>query len=370
MNEILSDGLLGQDRPLEILSNFNNSNRIPHAMLFSGPEGVGRHLAAQNFLKLLNNSLPESKKLKIYSQIENLEEPSVKFIMPLPRGKGESNKDSPTAKLTAGQIEEIASNLKAKGKDTYHKIKISDANAIKISSIRDIRKFITLYGSGEEYKGIIISDAHMMSAEAQNALLKSLEEPPEKIIFFLITNQIDRLLETILSRSWKIDFMPLSDDLLENILTKNYQIEPGRARTLSALAYGSVTNALMMKEIDLDEAFESVITILRYSMGRKYATALKEFNSAVDRSSPESFLLIMKLMLHWFGDAVSQNKYGSIKYFKKYSETIEKFNMRFSDKDLSPVIDAINNYILYLERNISLNVLILNIIFELAKITL
>jgi hypothetical protein len=164
--------------------------------------------------------------------------------------------------------------------------------------------------------------------------------------------------------------MPLSDDLLENILTKNYQIEPGRARTLSALAYGSVTNALMMKEIDLDEAFESVITILRYSMGRKYATALKEFNSAVDRSSPESFLLIMKLMLHWFGDAVSQNKYGSIKYFKKYSETIEKFNMRFSDKDLSPVIDAINNYILYLERNISLNVLILNIIFELAKITL
>lgn len=370
MDEILFTGLVGQDRALEILSKFFNSKRIPHALLFSGPEGIGRHLAAQNFLKLLNNNLPNEKKSKIFSQIDNFEEPAVKFVMPLPRGKGETNSDTPTSKLSPGQIEEIVSEIKKKSQDSYHKINVTDANAVKINSIRDIRKFISLYGGDEEYKGIIISDAHLMTVEAQNALLKNLEEPPEKVIFFLITHQIERLLETIISRSWKVDFFPLSDELVEKILIKKYDIEPGEARLLSTLAYGSVTNALRLKEYNLVESMESVITVLRYSLGRKYATAIKEYNKSISNNSSDAFIFILKLILHWFGDAEMQRKLGSVQFFIKHKETLEKFNHRFSKVDISDVLDKLNRYILYRDQNISLNVLMLNVIFDIAKITI
>lgn len=369
MDEILSSGIVGQERALNILSQFYHSNRIPHALLFSGQIGVGKHLAAQNFLKLLNSKLPESKKLKVFSQISNFEEPAVKFVMPLPRGKGETNNDLPTAKLSAAQIEEIASEISKKAKDSYYQIKVSDANAIKINSVRDIRKFTSLYGSGEDNKGIIISDAHLMTTEAQNALLKNLEEPPERIIFILITHQPERLLETIHSRSWKIQFQPIEEDVIRKILTQKYNIEPGEARLLSLFSYGSVSNALFLKNANLEETLDSVITILRYSLARQYATALKEMNTAVSGNT-DSFPFVLKMILHWLSDACLQRKLGEVKYFIKHKETLEKFNSRFGNVDLTPTIDKINKFMLYKDRNISLNVLLLNVIFDIAKITI
>ncbi len=369
MDELLSQGLLGQGKALDTLYHFYRSDRIPHALLFSGPEGVGKHLAAKNFLKLLNSNLSSEKITKIYSQIDSFEEPAVKFVLPLPRGKGETNTDSPVGKLTKTQIEEIASQIHKKAQDPYFRISIPNANTIKINSIRDINKFISLYGNSEEYKAIIISNAHLMNVESQNALLKNLEEPPPKIIFILITDQPNRLLETIRSRSWVVNFLPLGEELVERILEKNYNLEPFEARNLAVLSGGSVTKALQLRELNLEENIDSVITILRYSLGRRYATALKEFNKSVSNDS-EPFLLLLSLILYWFADTVSHKNFGRIKYFAKHSETIQKFNQRFSGTNISEIIDTINNYILLRDKNISLNVLIMNVIFELAKISI
>ncbi|RMD49920.1 MAG: hypothetical protein D6830_03865 [Ignavibacteria bacterium] len=370
MNEILFNGLVGQDRSLNILEKFYNSNRIPHALLFSGPEGVGKHLAAKNFIKLLNSNLQDETKKKIFSQIDQFEEPAIKFICALPRGKGETNSDSPVGKLTKSQIEEISKQIKKKALDPYYRISIPDANNIKINSIRDINKFISLYGNSDDYKAVIISQAHNMNTEAQNALLKNLEEPPSKIIFFLITDQPEKLLETIHSRSWTVNFNPLKDELVEKILEKHYGVEPREARYLALLANGSVSNALRLKDMDIESNIDRVIIILRYSLGRRYATALNEFRLAIEDNNAENFVFLMNLIINWFSDTVRHRSIGKVVYFEKHKETIEKYNLRFANPKNDKIIDSLNKLTNLKDNNISLNVLIMNIIFELAKLSI
>ncbi len=94
----------GQDKSLRLLKDIIKSKRIPHAFLFTGPEGVGKHFAAKEFFRYLNaealknNSAPELQK------ILNLNEPYIKFIFPLPRGKSETADDGPYDKLTDNQM--------------------------------------------------------------------------------------------------------------------------------------------------------------------------------------------------------------------------------------------------------------------------
>ncbi len=368
MNEILSEGIVGQERALKILSKLYESGRVPHALLFVGNAGIGRHKLALNFLKLLNNKLPEEKRERVFRSIENYAEPYVKLILPLPRGKGENTEDGPLDKLTAQQIEEIREQISLKAQNPFHQISITAANAIKINSIRDIRKTISMNVPGNEFRIIIISNAHLMTTESQNALLKSLEEPPERNIFVLITDSPDRLLETIRSRCWMVDFNPLKEEEIEKILTSNFKINTNFAKLLAALSDGSVAKALELSNYNLDDLFDSAITILRYSMGRKYFTALNSFESILENYDSKAIFILIGLILKWIRDTDKFKYLESVDYFKNNSETIQTFVSRFGDIDIFPVVQRIDQLIKYLDNNVYLNVITMNIIFELSNL--
>ena len=368
MDDILSDGIAGQKRAIKILKKIYESGHIPHALLFVGPKGTGRHKVALNFLKLINNNLPAERKEKIFRAIENYSSPYVKLILPLPRGKGETTDDGPLDKLSASQIEEIREQISLKAENTYHQISISDANSIKINSIRDIRKSISMNIPADEYRAIIISDAHLMTTESQNALLKSLEEPPERNIFILITDLPDRLLETIRSRCWTVDFKPLDPDEIQKILKENFNISESISKTLAVLSDGSVAKALELSEYNLDELFDTAITVLRYSMGNRFFTALNAVESALAKYDNKAFFDLMNLILKWIRDTDKYKYLGETDYFVKHSDTIKTFVNKFSDIDVFPTINRIEKLIKALDNNVYLNVITMNIIFELSNL--
>jgi|GEM_PF-339954 len=368
MNDLLSEGLPGQIRAKEILSRLFKARRVPHAFLISGPKGVGRHKLVQNFLKLLNSDLNEDAKQRVFRGIDSFAEPYVKFILPLPRGKGETNTDGPLDKLSASQIEEIAEQIKTKADNPYRQIELKDANAIKINSIRDIRKFISLNFSEVNYRGIIISDAHLMSIESQNALLKSLEEPPEGNIFFLITDSPDLLLETIRSRCWEISLPPLTVEEIRQILSEKFEFSEEESRKLALISDGSVAQALEYSNYDLEELFNSAITIIRYGMAGRYFTALSEMNKYTETRDVKNILSIINLILLWFRDTDKFKRIGEIDFFVDFKETIEKFTAKFSHVDIAEISANINRLVQQMGNNVNLNVITLNIIFELSNI--
>jgi DNA polymerase-3 subunit delta' len=364
------DNISGQKRVKNILNNFLYSNSIPHAFLFSGIEGIGKENAVIQFAKssIINNNSQDAEKAERF--VELLQEPYVKLIFPLPRGKNETDSSSPTEKLTLEELELVREQINLKADNPFHKISIPKANSIKINSIRDIKRFLSLQYDEISYRFVIIIDAHLMNDEAQNALLKSLEEPPEKVIFFLTTSSVNRLRPTILSRCWRINFDPLKEDEIVFILKKYFNIDELSATETAPFAMGSVQTALNLIDLDIQNLKEKTVSILRYSFGRKFDSAFNELNSVLTESNSEIFPIVISMIITWLNDIQKHKLKISNYFFKDHTETLEKFNNKFPDVNLSNLASRLDNLSRLPRNNINPSLLSANLIFELSSVVL
>jgi DNA polymerase-3 subunit delta' len=369
MNPIF-DKIPGQERVKQSLTNFLQSKIIPHAFLFTGNVGVGKDNAAIQFAKTLTAKNNSDETEKTIRTIEQLQEPNLKIIFPLPRGKNETDSSSPTEKLNQDEIDLIREQIETKSENPFHKISIPKANLIKINSIRDIKKFLSMNYDETGYRFILISDAHLMNEEAQNALLKNLEEPPENVIFFLTTSMISKLRSTIISRCWRINFDPLTENEIVYVLTDYFKVDKITAEEVAPFAMGSVQSALNLIEVDFHNLKEKTISILRYSFGRKFNSAFEELNSVLSDQASAGYQIIVGMILTWLND-IQKNRLNINRYFfKDHLETLEKFNSKFPEVQLNEISSRLEFLSNLPRNNINPSLLSANLIFELASVVL
>ncbi len=364
------EGIIGQEFVKNILNNLIDSSKIPHAFLFQGIDGVGKELTAVKFAQAVNKKYSSNININtIIKQIKNLTEPYIKYIFPLPRGRNETDSSTALEKLSQTDIQLIQVELNKKIINPYHKIRIPKAQNIKINSIRDIKKFLSLNYSDIKYRVILISDAHLMNETAQNALLKNLEEPPEGVIFILTTPFPSLLRETIRSRCWIVNFHPLSQIETKEILVHYFDIENEMAESVAPFAGGSVSAALSLLENDFEVLKEKTIFILRYSFGRKYHSALNEFSSFISEGNSESVKILIKMIITWLND-VQKYRYGKDDFFfKNHLETLEKFNKKFPEIELNEIVAQLDNLVSVFQNNVNMNTIILSLIYKLSALT-
>ena len=370
MNIYLND-IFGNDKVKLILTNIINSGNVPHAFLFTGPDGVGKENAAIAFTKAINTQDSTAAiKSKTISSIESFSEPFIKYILPLPRGKNETEQSDPYEKLSDDEIELVNSEFQKKSENLFYKIIIPRANFIKISSIRDIKKFLSLNYDDVRYRVILVSQSHLMNEESQNALLKNLEEPPEGVIFILCTPFPEKLRETIRSRCWKISFQPLENEVITKILIEKFNINEKLALEVAPFSSGSVQEAIDLLEYDFEELVEKSIRILRYSFGKKYQSAFAEFEEIASESDQIKARLLIKMLLLWLNDFQKfRHNNNSNLFYSKHTETFDKFNTKFPNVDLNSVTQNLDKISSSFRNNINLNVAISNIVFQLASLT-
>jgi DNA polymerase-3 subunit delta' len=368
---IFIDEIVGNDKVKLILSNILQSGNIPHAFLFAGAEGIGKEYAAIRFAKALNHleQLPQLSQ-KIINSIDNLTEPHIKYILPLPRGKNETEENDPYEKLTEDEIDQINSEFNRKRLNHFYKIQIVRANLIKISSIRDIKKFLSFNYEDIKYRVILISQAHLMNEESQNALLKNLEEPPEGVIFILSTHSPEKLRETIRSRCWKINFQPLEENDLLDILIQKFGIDSSTAYEVVPFSGGSIQTAISLIENDFENLLDKTIKILRYSFGKKFHSAFMEFEEMLSESDVTRIRLVITMIIIWLNDF---QKYRLVEggrfFYSKQVETLEKFYSKFPDVDVAEVTNHLDRISSSFRNNINLNIAVSNIVFQLSKLT-
>jgi DNA polymerase-3 subunit delta' len=359
--------VIGQQKVKTILEKIIESKRIPHALVFSGKEGVGKEFTAIQFAKLLALQNPdlENKDL-IINSISNLSEPFIKYICALPRGKNEQEQDFPYDKLKPDEIITIQKEFKEKSENPYYSIKIPNANNIKINSIREISRFVSYSYEGNFKRIIILSNAHLMKDEAQNALLKNLEEPPENIIFILCTPYPNLLKETILSRCWRINFENLTPDEIKEVLINYFKLNSDLAYKISEISLGSVKTAIQYRDYDLELLLDKVIKILRYSFGRKFHSALIEMEEV---TTDKVYLkLIITLIILWLS-YYNKFRYGDFEIpLIQFNETIRKFAQKYSDIELIDVIRFLEELDYKIDRNINPNIIGVNIITKLSSL--
>jgi DNA polymerase-3 subunit delta' len=212
------DGIAGQSLPLRILRRFISSGTIPHAMLFTGIEGIGKRMTARRFAMALHCTAPS-----------------------VTTEKGDRGVTRPCGQCRA--CRQVADGLHP---DT---IEIGPRKGmLRIDQIRTLLGVLAMKPFGKGHRVVIVAEAHTLNLEASNALLKALEEPPADTIIIMTATQRTEVLPTIASRCRHIRFSPIGSDELADLLAKKHAMEPAQAGALAQVADGSVTKALRLSQ--------------------------------------------------------------------------------------------------------------------------
>lgn len=216
------DDLVGQERVKADLIKAFEGNHLSHAYLFCGPRGTGKTSTARILAKMVN---------------------CLGAVVPC-------NKCASCISITDGSSLDL--------------IEIDAASNRGIDDIRDLKEKIKLAPSSSKKKVYIIDEVHMLSAEAFNALLKTLEEPPAHVLFILATTELHKIPETILSRVTKLDFKTASTSDLVKALKKvaegeKLEVEEQALIALAKKSDGSFRDAI--KILDQVSSISSKITL-------------------------------------------------------------------------------------------------------------
>ena len=258
---MISTDLLLNKKNWKCLIHSWRGDKLPHALLFHGPAGSGKEGHALELAGLLNctasendepcGTCPSCKKTKSFQH------GSVKLILPLPRGKIKSSNDPVIKAFSNSLLIDYLELLKEKEADPYYSIRVPGANTILINSIRDLKHDVSLSTINNEWRIILIFQAEKLcipSPEAAHALLKVLEEPPERTLFILVSSQPGAILDTIHSRCQSLYFPPISTQILEKQLQET-GADPVQAAVMARISCGNVglSRELMQNSTDLME---------------------------------------------------------------------------------------------------------------------
>jgi len=223
------ESIIDQNRPIRILTAFLKKGTIPHALLFTGIEGVGKERAAVTLAKACNcaKNREGSNSARTDALTPGLSDNRRSFTIQ-PCGNCQSCR-----KIESDNHPDII-RLKPSGP------------FIKIDQIRTLCRTLTLKPYEAGMRLVIISDAQAMNPAAGNALLKMLEEPPVRTILVLIAAHTSDLLPTIVSRCQHIRFNPIAKINLESVLVREHGVDAADAGIIAAMAAGSVTRAMRM----------------------------------------------------------------------------------------------------------------------------
>ncbi len=238
--------VIGHDGAWKRLDRALLEDRLAHAMLFVGPPGIGKAVVARSLAArvLCSGATPPCGECDRCRQVEAGSHPDVRFVA-VSEGKKE----------------------------------------IGVDTARDIKSFIQLRGVGGAGKVVVIDDADRLSIAAQNALLKTLEEPPGRALLMLVSGNPGELLPTVRSRCQRIVFHPLGDDDLRSVLRK-CGLEDASIEELLPLAQGSAGRALEMRSILDGSDVERLQSALASLATGRYGPVV-EFTQALGRNEQE-----------------------------------------------------------------------------------
>jgi DNA polymerase-3 subunit gamma/tau len=255
--------VVGQQHVTRTLSNAIQSGRVAHAYIFSGARGVGKTTTARILAKALNCAKGPAA------------EPC--------------NECDSCREIGLGNSLDV--------------IEIDAASNRGIDQIRELREMVRYAPAGGRYKVVILDEAHMLTDEASNALLKTLEEPPDKVIFVMATTQPEDLADTIRSRSQHfhfraLSFAEISDALVDICAKENLTAEPGAIAVMARAAEGSLRDGLSLLEQARAYCGSNITDAqVRELLGVVPGEILDELTGAIEERSADRVLSLVHRLL-------------------------------------------------------------------------
>jgi len=357
------------------LKNAWQTNRLPHALIFHGQSGIGKEAHAIEFSALINcSSVVGNRACGNCSnciRIKSFQHGNVKLVVPMPSSSKSVSIDGGSVhSLTATQLKSYLNALNEKGENPYFKIGIN-SNSISIDIVRELRKDLFMSSIENGWRIVMIFDAEKLCTGTQtaaNALLKILEEPPDKTLFILVTSYPEQLLDTIKSRCQSFYFSNPNDEKIISYLVKN-NIEPKKADILAKICQGNIGLA-----IELNNNYDSMpkdIKIIFEAFFRDNSSMLQQFQlrfQELNRIGNKVLLdMFFQLQVQLVRDLIliKQDSNSDFIVFKQLKEKYTEVILHFPDADFHSMLEAIDDaYRMHL-GNVNLSLNSLSIVFDI-----
>ncbi len=289
--------IIGQEDTKSRFIQTVNSDRVSHAQLIVGEKGVGKlamaiafaqYVSCQN--KQANDSCGECPSCKKYQKLVH---PDLHFVFPVVKGKGASSPVSDT--YIQQWRKQILSNPYFDLNDWYAGLGVENAQGMIYSNeSNEIIKKLNLKTYESDYKIMIIWLPEKMHVSCANKLLKLIEEPPNKTIFFLVSEEPNRILQTIRSRAQMMKIPRIEKTALSQAIKSEYDLSDTELNNLVRLAEGSYSKARILIKNSDENAFnfEKFVSIMRICYARNVLDLMtwSEEISAIGRERQKSFL--------------------------------------------------------------------------------
>jgi len=315
------DDILGNEHIVEHFKKAIENNKISHVYIINGEKGMGKRTVAKAFaMTLLCEEKGTVPCMKCHSCVQALTDNNPDLITITP--------DKPTT-LSIDHIRQtLVNDVELKPYSNSHKV-------------------------------YIVEDAELMNNAAQNAILKTIEEPPEYAVIILLTTNISALLQTVLSRCVKLDMQPLKKEVVKKYLMEKEKVVDYQADIAVSFAGGNLGKAIeLSKSQDFAGMLDEVIQLLRYIKDMQ----AYEVVAAVKRASDYKFRFTdyIDLMILWFRDVLvykaSQNVNELI--FKDEIQTIKEHAAKSSYNGIEQILEAMDKAKLRLKANVNFDVAI------------
>jgi DNA polymerase-3 subunit delta' len=268
--------VIGQSKAVELLRRSLESERLSHAYLFVGQPHVGKTTLAINLAQALNceQEARPCGQCRSCLHIAAGNHPDVQLIGRLPG----------TEPGEAGIKKEIS-----------------------IAQIKEIQRSAGLQPYEGRHRVFIIDGAEYLNEDSANCLLKTLEEPPPKVLFILLTVNDGRLLPTIVSRCQRVELFPLPASVIEQALIEQWQVAPEKARVLSRLCRGSIGWAVSASRDESlvqerSQRLDELLGLNNASLDQRFAFAARL--AAQFSKSRDSVEEALELWLGWWRDVL------------------------------------------------------------------
>jgi DNA polymerase-3 subunit delta' len=353
------DWVIGQERAVETLQRALATERVAHAYLFHGPDGVGKRAAALAFAQTLEcqrrapGEADACGTCTACQKVARMLHPDVHLYLPQPNDADAEDvgvrlqrlAENPYAEVDFRRRPSLDDPSKSSNKQTIY----------NVGRIREITHDLRYSPAEGRFKVAVLTDADAMNEASANAFLKGLEEPTERTVLILTAGRPDRLLPTILSRCQRLRFDVLPADLIERALGEREGLEPERAALLARMADGSYTRALTLAgSEDLARQRAHVVAFFRAAFTGSGA-ALDDLVADLAGLGREGLKGVLHLMLGWVRDLVLARHAGAEAPLVNVDQqaSVHRFVANLPAAQLGAMADLVEHALDLVERNVN-----------------
>ena len=360
--------IIGQEHVKQYLIHTVNENRVSHAQLFLGPHGCGSLALAVAYAQYLNcenrladDSCGQCASCRKYSKLIH---PDLHFSYPFFAKHKEDTAATYAQEWRKAFLENPYLNL------DYWRSQFDAENKqanINIAEAHDIIKKLSLKAYEAPYKVLTMWLPEYLDTQG-NALLKLIEEPPEKTLFLLVAENQDKILNTIISRTQLVKINRLDDDQVKQYLQAHHQLDEQRAAEIAFISDGSIQQAIQLLAEDTNGHFDLLIRWLRCCVTDQGATLIKiceEELSKLGRENQKSFLLyainVMRQVILLKEDAPQLVHIAGDEL-----DFVQKFARHYALNQIEETIIQFEKAHYHIERNANPKILFLDLSLQLV----